>query len=221
MSKFFLFIFLAWLLGNPFLAFVVLLIIIYVLDRRFVGVFPSITRPIKRDARLRKLRREIALNAYDTSAKHEAAKLLIEKKRYNEALKLLHEVAEVKEDSADVKWKRGFCLLRTGQIEQGEQSICEALELNPRVGYGEPYLRLAEVFAASDREKALRYLESFRGIHSSSCEGNYRLGQLYQALGQSEEAKRAYRETVDIYRTLPKYMRRKERRWALLAAFRR
>ncbi|MOA49630.1 Tetratricopeptide repeat protein [compost metagenome] len=62
-------------------------------------------------------------------------------------------------------------------------------------------------------------LEQFRQVNSSSCEAYYRLGQLYEQLGRGEDARRAYRETLQIYRSLPKYNKRKQRRWAILARF--
>jgi tetratricopeptide (TPR) repeat protein len=92
--------------------------------------------------------------------------------------------------------------------------IRRALDINPRVKYGEPYLRLAA--ANRDQpEKALKLLEELRAIHSSSCEAYYRMGRIYQALGRREEARRAFDEAAEIYRTLPRYKRREERPWAI------
>jgi uncharacterized protein HemY len=54
MSKFILFSLLWWLVGNPFLALLILVVVIYALDRRFVGIFPSLTKPWKRRRNERK-----------------------------------------------------------------------------------------------------------------------------------------------------------------------
>jgi tetratricopeptide (TPR) repeat protein len=78
-------------------------------------------------------------------------------------------------------------------------------------------LRMGESLTEVNPVKAVAYLEQFRELHSSSCEAYYRLGLLYQKLGRTEDAKRAFRETLDIYRSLPRYSRRQQRRWALLA----
>lgn len=220
MSKFFVFALLWWLLGNPFLALLVLLVVLYVLDRRYIGLFPSVTKPLKRSSRLAKLKRELLLSPHDTSAKHEAAKLLMEKRRWKEALELLGQVAAVKEDSADVLWESGLCRLKLGDLDGGERNIREALEMNPRVAYGEPYLRLAEAIKEHDQTKALGYLEQFGEMNSSSCEGMYRYGDIQATLGRKQEAKRAFSDTIQLYRALPRYMKRKERRYALLALLR-
>ncbi|MFK7691743.1 tetratricopeptide repeat protein [Paenibacillus sp. HJGM_3] len=205
------------LLGNPFLALLVLLIVLYLLDRRYVGLFPSFVKPLKRNRRLAQLRQELAANPHHTSSKLEAARLLIEKKRFREALGYLEQVRPIMEDSAEVVYEMGYCLVKLGETDEGVRLMVQGLEMNPRLKYGEPYLRLAEAVGTADPERAIGYLEQFRREHSSSCEAYYKLGKLYTQLGREDEAKLAFRETGSIYRSLPKYMRRKERRWAMLA----
>ncbi|UJF31665.1 tetratricopeptide repeat protein [Paenibacillus hexagrammi] len=219
MSKILIFSLLLYLTGNPIIAIIVLLIIIYVLDRRFVGLTPSFVRPFRLSRRASRLRQDLHANPHDTSAKLELARILLEKKKYSEAAQLLEQTLIVMEDSAEVHAELGLCRLQTGDLAQGEQLMIKALELNPRVKYGEPYLRLGEALAGSAPEKAVAYVERFREVHSSSVEAYYKLGQLYQKLGRAADAKRAYREAIDIYRGLPKYSRKQQRRWALLARF--
>lgn len=219
MVKLLLFFILSRLLGNPILALIILLIVFYVLERRYIGLTPSILKPVKRSRRLSKLREELRLSPHQTSAKLEAGRILMERKQYREARELLRQVVEVMDDSADVRAELGICELKLGALEEGERLLLEALDMNPRVKYGEPYLRLAEAWADQNAARAIGYLQQFAAIQSSSCEAYYRLGQLYDRLGQKEEARKAYRETVELYRGLPKYKRRHERKWALLARF--
>ncbi len=221
MSKFILFSLLFWLTGNPFVAIILLVLIVYLLDMRFVGIFPNVLRPLRLNSRLSKCKQEIRLNPHNTSLKREIAYILIEKKRYREALTYLEDSKDVLRDSAEFWYQLGVCKLKLGELAEGEQWMEKAIGLNPRVNYGEPYLHLAEAFAATDREKALDYLSRFREIQSSSCKGYYILGQLYQQLGRMDAAKQAFAECVEIYRTLPKYKKRSERRWAFLASFKK
>lgn len=219
MGKIIVFVLLWRLLGNPFIALLVLLVVLYLLDRRFVGFSPSILRPLKRARQLRKLRGELRMNPHHTSVKLEIARLEMERRRYGEARALLLDIAGVMSDSAEVLAELGICELKLGQLAEGERLLTEALDINPRVKYGEPYLRLGEAFAASDPEKAIRYLQRFSEVNASSCEAYYRLGLLYRQLHKKEEADAAFRETVELYRGLPKYKRRHERRYAWLARF--
>lgn len=221
MSKVMLFFLLSWLLGNPFLAILVLLLIIYFLDRRFVGVLPSISKPFKRSRQISKLRQQLALNQFDVSSKRELARLLLEKKKFREAADLLLAVKDQSESSAEFWNDLGTAVIGLGQIEEGEAYILKALQLNERVKYGEPYLTLALAYRDKDMEKALRYAGQFGTIQSSSSEACYLLGSLYQALGRKEEAKASLDESIAIYRTLPKYKKRHERKWAFRSFFKR
>lgn len=221
MGKFLLFVLLWRILGNPFLAVLVLLAVFYMLDRRFIGITPSILKPFKRSRRLSALRRELELRPHDTRSKLEAARLYLEKKRYREAHDYLEQVLPVMDDSAEVMVELGLCKLKLGALEEGEALILAGLARNPRVHYGDPYLWLSEAHSAGAPEKSLRYLEELRGVHSSSCEAFYRMGQLYELLGRKTEARSAYEEAGRIYRGLPKYKRKSERKWALLSRLKR
>jgi tetratricopeptide (TPR) repeat protein len=217
LSKLLVFFALIWLTGSPIIAIIVMLIIFYMLDRRFVGLSPSIVKPMKRARRLSRLRQELRLNPHQTSAKLDIARILIERKQYGEAHELLEQIAVVMNESAEVRAELGVCMLKLGHLEEGERIVLQSLEMNPRVKYGEPYLRLAEAWADKEPTKAIAYLEQFREVNSSSCEAYYRLGQLYNQLGRKEEARSAYRETIELCGGLPAYKRRFERRFALMA----
>jgi len=219
MGKLLIFGLLFYVFGNPIIALIVVLILLYFLDRRFIGIFPSVLRPFRLIGRSSRLKRELALNPHDTQTRHELARLLIERRKFAEAEPYLRAVLNVKDDSADVRCELGWTLIRLGQTAEGEKLIREALDMDPKAKYGEPYLQLGETLADSRPEEAIGCLERFREIHSSSCEGYYRLGRLYRKLGRKREAKDAFHEALNVYRMLPKYKRRQERRWAMLAWF--
>ncbi|MGZ4164531.1 MAG: tetratricopeptide repeat protein [Tumebacillaceae bacterium] len=221
MSNFFIFSLLWGLTGNPIIAILVLLAIVYFVDRRFVGFMPSMIKPFVQRSRMSQLRNTIRLSPHDTSSKLDLARLLIEKKRFEEAAQLLQTASKVMPDSAEVLYDLGYCQLKLGQVVEGESLLLKALEINPRVRYGEPYLRMSEAVAATQPEKAMRYLEEFRGIHSSSIEGYYQMGQLYTALGNKQQAQQAYSEALAIYRGLPPYKKRSERKWAWMSRFKK
>jgi tetratricopeptide (TPR) repeat protein len=219
MFKIFGFILLLNLFGNPFIAILVLLIILYVLDRRFIGIFPSITKPFRRSRQISKLRTAISLNPNDVSSKFDLARHLSERKKYNEAKTLLLEIEDRYEQSAEYWVELGHVNLKLGQMQDGEAQVLKGLEINRRAQYGQPYLRLAEIFRHTDRDKALLYVSEFQEIQSSSSEAYYLAGSMYRALGREEDAKRAFAESTAIYRSLPKYKKRQERGWALRSYF--
>lgn len=221
MSKFMILVFLSWLTGSPLLALLILLVIVYFIDRRFIGIFPSISKPFRHSRNISRLRQQISLNHFDVSSKRELARLLLERRKFTEAYNLLLEVQSSSESSAEYWNDLGTASLGLGRIEEGEELILRALHLNDHVRYGQPYVHLASAFRTIDPQKALQYAAKFGEIQSSSSEAFYLLGVLYQSLGQKEEAKRALDESIAIYRTLPKYKKRHERKWALRSFFKR
>ncbi|MBP2001191.1 tetratricopeptide (TPR) repeat protein [Paenibacillus shirakamiensis] len=221
MSYFFLFFVLNALIGNPFIAIFLLLIIVYFIDRRYVGVFPSITKPFKRMRTISALRQQLSMNPHDATAKRDLARLLLERKRYNEAYTLLEQMRSQSEQSAEYWDDLGQAALGLGRIDESENYILEAIRLNERVRYGQPYLRLAIAMKSKDPQKSIAYAEKFSGIHSSSCEAYYLLGHVYQSLDRKDEARQAFSECNAIYRGLPKYKKRHERKWALRSWFSR
>jgi tetratricopeptide (TPR) repeat protein len=176
---------------------------------------PSPIRPFRRRSAIARQRRQLQVNPHDVSARSELARLYMEGGKYGQAREALEGIGDRMEHSAEYWSDLGLCELELGRLEEGETALLRALGISPRVKYGVPYLRLAEAYAKSDPEKALAYLRSFQDIHSSSCEAYYRMGLLYEAMDQREEARQAYRDCQVIYRSLPRYMKRKERKWAL------
>ncbi len=219
MLKFFGFLLLYRLVGNPFLALFILLVILYFLDRRYVGILPSFTKPFRRRRQISKLRTTISLNPNDVSAKFDLARLLIERKRYSESKELLVQIADRYEQSAEYWVELGYVNLKLGHLPEGEAQMLQGLEINRKAQYGQPYLRLAETFRHIDHDKALHYVTQFQEIQSSSSEAYYLAGSMYKALGKKEDAIRAFNESTAIYRSLPKYKKRQERGWALRSYF--
>ncbi|WP_339315560.1 tetratricopeptide repeat protein [Paenibacillus sp. FSL R10-2734] len=207
------------LVGNPFLAIFILLLILYFLDRRYVGIFPSITKPFKRMRQISKLRTTISLNPNDVSSKFDLARSLAERKKYREAKDLLLQIEDRYEQSAEYWVELGHVNLKLGALEEGEAQMLHGLEINRKARYGQPYLWLAETFRHTNHDKALHYVTQYQEIQSSSSEAYYLAGSMYKALGRSEDAKRAFEESTAVYRSLPKYKKRQERGWALRSFF--
>jgi tetratricopeptide (TPR) repeat protein len=217
LGKFILFYLLWRITGNPILAILVLFILFYFLDLRYVGIFPSVTKPYHLARRTAKLQAELRLNPHHTGNKQELARIFITKRQYDKALPYIQEVHEKDPDSAEVLYELGLCHLKTGYVEKGESMILSALQDNPLLKYGEPYLHLVEVFSKKNVQKALNYIEQVRKIHSSSVETYYRLGNLLLNLDRKTEAQSAFHEALAIYQSLPKYLRRQQRKWSILS----
>ena len=130
MAKAMLFGFLWWITGSPFIAFIVIVVDLYFLDRRFIGILPNIAKPFQVRSRLRKIRQELKLNPHHMSLKTEAARIYISLGKYSEAERLLNDILQQVDDSADLWFEAGLCRLKLGKLAEGESMIVKALELN-------------------------------------------------------------------------------------------
>src|SRR5690625_4385736 len=97
----------------------------------------------------------------------------------------------------------------------------KALELKPKVGYGEPHLYLAEY--ALKRQQDIDAIPGFAETMAryGSVDVSYRLGRLFARSAAIEQARQHYQEALANYRESPKFLRRQHRRSALNAWVRR
>lgn len=218
MGKFFLIYFIIAILSNPITALIIILIIFLLLDRRYMRWFPQLIRRLKKSQKLRQLLREVEANPHNATDKLEVGRLYADRKRFTKAIPYLEEALERIHNHAEGVFYLGWCYLRTGRADAGLAKIEEALTLNPRVRYGEPYLRLAEYYREQgEYTKALNWLERGHEAGLSNAEMAYREGQLLRQLGSKHQAAQAFDTAIQYYRTSPKYIKKEERRWALLA----
>lgn len=202
------------------MALLILLLIYLIVDRQFIGLLPDVLRPIRRGAKIRSLQRTLAVNPADADSHFELGTLLVEQRKWHQALPHL-ETAVARLKNSQAHFQYGVALFRSGQEDEGKQHLEKALELNPKVGYGEPYLYLAEY--ALKRQQDVDAIPGFAEALElySSTDVSYRLGRLFEQAGDVERARKMYHEASASYRESPKFLRRRQRRVALNAWMRR
>ena len=219
MSRFFLFALLAWITGSPLLAAVILIAL------AVPGWFAGSRWAFKLSRRIRswgeagRLRRALAINPHDAKAQTDLGGILVRHGRYREARAELERALPRVDDMPDANYFLGLCLMNDGEVERGRALVERALAINPKFGYGEPYLRLGD-FRESRKEwdlAAERYRQA-TDIHGSSVEGWYKLGRVLNELGRGEEARNALQEALASYRTAPWFRRSEDRPWKRRAA---
>jgi tetratricopeptide (TPR) repeat protein len=219
MSRFLLFALLAWITGNPLLAVLVLIAL------SLPGWWASSRWAFRLSRKLRvwgeagRLRRALAINPHDAKARVDLGAILVRQGRFRQARAELEQVLPRVDDLPEANYSLGLCLMNNGEVERGRALVERALAINPKFGYGEPYLRLGD-FRASKKEWDLaeeRYRQA-TDIHGSSVEGWYKLGQALHELGRREEAEGALQEALVSYRTAPWFRRADDRTWKRRAA---
>ncbi len=88
------FLILQRLFGNPFIALFVLLVLYSLIDMRFVGLLPDLSKPFRQAGAVRRLKQTLELNPYDANAHLELGTILAEKRRWDQAAEHLELAAK-------------------------------------------------------------------------------------------------------------------------------
>jgi predicted Zn-dependent protease len=207
---------LTWMTGNPALALVIVVLISlagygYISARIF-----QVPRVINRWRTIRELERTVKTNPHDATARADLGRLLVEAGRPSRALPHLETAYARAPEVTETVYYLGAARLRLDDETKGRPLIEEALARDPRIGYGEPHLRLADYYLDRGRAAdALVHLERFVEMHASSVEGQYKLARAYAATGHRDRARSALDEAARAYSGAPGFKRREERLWRL------
>ena len=215
MSKFFLFYILYWMLGNPIIALLVILLISFTIDRTYFGFVPDPLKAFRTAGRINELRRIVAINPHDARSLKELGIFMFEKKKYGKAVEYFERAASKMSDDPEFNYYYGISIAKNGDIRKGREYVDAALEASPNLKYGEPYLLMAEVFIDNkDYKMALPLLESFEKITSYSSRGLYQMGLVKLKLGMKEEGIRYLKKSVEVFKAAPRFKRKVDRKWA-------
>jgi tetratricopeptide (TPR) repeat protein len=213
-SRFFLFALLSWITGNPLLALLVLIALSvpgWWAGSRWAWRFQ---RRVRSWGEAGRLRRELAVNPHNVKARTDLGAILVRQGRFREARAELTQAMPRADDLPEANYALGLCLLHDGEFERGRELVERALALNPKFGYGEPYLRLGDFRAGrGEWELAAERYRQATAIHSSSVEGWYKLAQALDHLGRRDETRTALQEAISSYRTALWYQRADGRPW--------
>jgi tetratricopeptide (TPR) repeat protein len=216
MRSLFLFGVLTWLTGNPLVALVAVLLVSAAGYGYLSGHLFRVPRIVDRWLTIRELRRTVGTNPHDATARADLGRLLVEVGQPVRALSHLELAHARAPEVAETTYYLGAARLRVGDLAGGRPLIEEALAADPRIGYGEPHLRLADYYLDHGQPaEAATHLERFTAMHASSVEGQYKLAQAYLGMGRPDRVRVALDEAVRAYRGAPGFKRREERLWRL------
>lgn len=168
--------------------------------------------------RIRALDAQISANPANVTARRDSAVLWLERLRPRRALELLDEARKRAPDDAELLYLTGLARARAGDAEGALEPLVRAVEIDPRVRFGEPYLVAAGALTSLRRlEEAEDALDCYVGSNSSSLQGYVRLAEVRKGRGDREGAKKAIQEALDTWSQLPGYRRRIELGWWLRA----
>lgn len=206
------FFLLSFALQRPWLMAGVLVILLL---RR---VLPDPVVLFKTVGRIGSLERQIAANPANVTARRDLATLWLERLRPRRALALLDEARRRSPRDAELLYLTGLARLRSGDPEGALAPLVEAVEIDPRIRFGEPYLAAAQALSAIGRfEEAEDALERYLRVNSSSVQGFVRLSEVRRRRGDAAGAREALREALATWSQVPGFRKRAELSWWLRA----
>jgi tetratricopeptide (TPR) repeat protein len=206
-----------WLLG-PMLLFklaqqplVLLLIPVALVLRR---VLPDPFLLLKNARRIRSLSADASANAENVTVRRALAMLWLEMRRPARALLVVEEARRRLPDDSELYFIRGQALLGMKRWDEAVAAFLAVLGREPRLRYGEAYLRAADALIALARwDEAAEGLEHFVAVNRSSVEGWLKLARVRGALGEAEGEVAALEQARRAYRDSPVFHRRRQRLW--------
>jgi len=163
---------------------------------------------------IRRLDAQIAANPANVTARRDLAQLWLTRMRPGKALSLLEEARRRDPKNAELLYLTGLACMRSGDAKGAIDPLVEAVAIDPRVRFGEPYLVAAEALTALDRlEEAEDALERYTATNSSSVQGFVRLADVRKRRGDAKGSKAALGEALSTWGQIPGYKRRSELRW--------
>lgn len=168
--------------------------------------------------RISALRRQIDANPQNVTARRDLAMIYLERLRPGAALELVDQALKRFPDDAELLYLKGLAHHRRRENDAALGPLVRAVELDPRVRFGEPYLVAGDALTALGRhEEAVDSYERFVSLSGSRIDGHVKLAR---ALGRTKDTagrKKALDEAFSTWRSIPGYARRKQVGWWLRA----
>lgn len=170
----------------------------------------------------RALRDQVEVNPRNVTASRDLAILYLDVLRPARALALLETALERCPNDADLLYLAGLSLSRTGRHEPALSRLEAAVEADPRVRFGLPYLVAGDALLALRRyPEAADAYERYTGHNGSDLRGYLGVARAHHGAGEHREAAAAVAEALRTWRILPRHMRRKMFRQMLRAQWAR
>jgi len=168
--------------------------------------------------RTRALARQIEANPANVTARRDLAMVYIDRLRPGRALALLEEARKRFPDDAELLYLSGLAHAKRGDAAEAVPLLVRAVQIDPRVRFGEPYLVVGDALRKLGRtEDALDAFERFVGLSSSSVEGHVKLALTHRALRDDVAARAALDEAIRTFAVVPGYQKRAQFGWWLRA----
>ncbi|MDP3937750.1 MAG: tetratricopeptide repeat protein [Deltaproteobacteria bacterium] len=214
MSTWILWFITSMILGNPLLALVIVLAVVYLGRAEYTGRYWNPLSYFQLQRQIADLRNTVETNPENAAAHNDLGRILALQGKYAEALPHMEKAFERSPESAETAFFYGYTLLASGKEQEALPHIREALEAKPSLRYGEPYLLTGNFYFKEGRhDDAIAWFEKFTEMNTDSVEGYYKLGRSCAEAGRKDDARKALEDAELAYRHAPRFIRRAQRPW--------
>lgn len=183
----------------------------------FVVLRPFLPDPVvlwRTFGRVQALRRQIEANPANVTARRDLALVYLERLRPGRALELVDEARKRFPEDAELLFLKGLAHHKRGEHQEALDPLVEAVSLDARLRFGEPYLIAGEALRALGKTtEAIDALERYVTTNGSSLEGHVKLALAHRDAGDDDASRAALDEAFRTWRQLPGYQRRKQLGW--------
>ena len=213
--KFLQWILLSTILGSPWLALLVLVVVYWTLDRYTLGLLPS---PFKLFSRLRRLstaNAQLAANPHDRRARLTKADVLLDLRRPKAAFATIRPNVEAGDHDPHTLFIAGRAAFGAGEFDVGDRLLEAVRKDDAHFSHSRIDLELGRGRLNAGRfAEAKDALERFVATRAATVEGQVLLGRVLSKLGDPAGCKEAYNAAWRAYQEAPSFIKRRERWWA-------
>ena len=182
-------------------------ILVFLALRRLIPDPAALFRALSRSG---PLRTQVELNPANVTARRDLAQIYLDVLRPGAALRLVEQALARTPKEPELLYLAGLAQHRVGRHEDALPNLVRAVELDPRVRFGQPYLVAGDALMALGRhEEAVDAYERYLGSNSSDVGGYIRLARAHARLGEHDAARKAVTEARSTWRSLPYGMKRR------------
>jgi tetratricopeptide (TPR) repeat protein len=217
MNKFFIFVLLSYITRSPLLVLVIMLLVLFFTERRFVGILPDVFEPWRRAKRIRQLKKDIAINPANADSYLELGESYFRQGKYGKALSFLENASGKMAGHPLFHFLLGASYYNSGRGKQGKEEIEKAIRANPKANLGEPHLYMVRI-CLEEKQPDENVEQAFSQLLLYGTPRIfYQAGRSLLAANDRERARRLFRETIESYEACHGALRRSYRRWAFLS----
>lgn len=175
----------------------------------------AIVRALRRS---RLLREQVEINPSNVTAARDLAIIYLDVMRPGAALQLLEGALKRTPQEPELLYLAGLALHRLRRHEQALPMLVEAVERDPRVRFGLPYLVAGDsLYALGKFDGALDAYERYVHSNGSDVRGHLSVARAHHKLGDRAATRAALDEAIHTWRVVPSHLTSKNF-WPMVSA---